>query len=523
MLNKLKEKLKAENIDILPPDSEEIHEYDPVYNFTSDPMADLSGVSKIGRMPYKSSLEIEHSRLGLGFETLDRDTFDPKKTYPFLKDSGVKHARCQTGWMKTEKEKGVYDFNWLDEIVDDLARIGIKAWLSLSFGNPLYTPCEEYAEAWKKAKAEGSMVPGWGRGYVGEVPLYHGEEAMTGWLNYVKACAEHFKGRVSHWEVWNEPEAFWCLNGEKMRLKLGVKEVARDYVEFVRQTAEAVRSAIPDAKIIADVAQTGTTYIRELGKNGIEDIIDIFSYHFYGNTPEAFIQQRVNHARANICRKGSRKIEFWQGESGRASGKSALFSMPTEYNQAKYLVRRYLTDMCCGAELTSFFTVTDFLCYYPDGRDQFYGVINAKENRPKLAFYALQAMGWMFDGLELAPDFLAVFSASSYRNFGSSSPYNVMSGAFRRKGVPVFALWIPEHVDINARPVEGCVRLTMEEGCILENPVVIDPIRRNVWSITRETTIETFVFLGAQVFNPFRVVDYPLFITDASIFEEITP
>lgn len=60
----------------------------------------------IGNLPHKRSVDVKASALGIGFETLDRDTFDPKKTFRHLAESGVKRARCQTGWMKCEKTVG---------------------------------------------------------------------------------------------------------------------------------------------------------------------------------------------------------------------------------------------------------------------------------------------------------------------------------------------------------------------------------------------------------------------------------
>ena len=71
-----------------------------------------------GKIPFYSAKEVVFSRLGIGFEKLDRDVFDPNKAYDKVSAIGVKKIRLQSGWMRTEKQKGVYDFAWLDEIVD---------------------------------------------------------------------------------------------------------------------------------------------------------------------------------------------------------------------------------------------------------------------------------------------------------------------------------------------------------------------------------------------------------------------
>ena len=90
---------------------------------------------KIGEISQKNSKDIKFSKIGLGFEKLDRDAFDPSKCYDKISALGVKWARIQSGWAKTEKEKGVYDFSWLDTIVDSLIEHGLKPRMCLCYGN----------------------------------------------------------------------------------------------------------------------------------------------------------------------------------------------------------------------------------------------------------------------------------------------------------------------------------------------------------------------------------------------------
>ena len=82
-------------------------------------------MKKIGKLKTYTSKEIKDSYVSIGFECLDRDLFNADKCYDPLAKTGVKYARCQTGWAKTEKEKGVYDFAWLDNVVDNLLARGV--------------------------------------------------------------------------------------------------------------------------------------------------------------------------------------------------------------------------------------------------------------------------------------------------------------------------------------------------------------------------------------------------------------
>ncbi len=53
-----------------------------------------------------------------GCECLDRDFASFEEYREFLPPLGIRKIRLQAGWAKCEKVRGVYDFKWLDDIVD---------------------------------------------------------------------------------------------------------------------------------------------------------------------------------------------------------------------------------------------------------------------------------------------------------------------------------------------------------------------------------------------------------------------
>ena len=152
-----------------------------------------TNLKEIGRLKGVCSKESRANRLGVGFECLDRKVFDPEKVYDKIAKSGLKFARCQTGWARTETQKGKYDFSWLDSVVDNLRSRGIQPWFNVGYGNPLYMD---------------NLTNPTG---VGHVPLYYGEECLQAWKNYVRALARHFKGRVDQFAICNESNQlpFW--------------------------------------------------------------------------------------------------------------------------------------------------------------------------------------------------------------------------------------------------------------------------------------------------------------------------
>lgn len=83
-------------------------------------------IEKSGRIIPKASKDIKKSIIGLGLEKLCRDIFHPKKSYGFVAKSGVKWTRLQSGWQRTDRKKGVYDFARPDETVDKMIDIGVE-------------------------------------------------------------------------------------------------------------------------------------------------------------------------------------------------------------------------------------------------------------------------------------------------------------------------------------------------------------------------------------------------------------
>ena len=227
----------------------------------------MERLKKVGSIKPKSSREIEKSRLGIGFEKLDRDVFNPAKAYDKVAELGVKWVRIQSGWAKTEKTRGVYDFAWLDEIVDNLLSRGLKPWMCLCYGNGLYD------EAASKVF-----------GCVGCPPIYS-DEAKNAWENYVTSLVNHYRGKISYYEIWNEPDGKWCWKNGVNATELG---------NFTRDTARLVKSLDENVKTVGGVVcLRSIAYLNEAFKTGMGDYLDYVSFHEY-TADETTVFERVN-------------------------------------------------------------------------------------------------------------------------------------------------------------------------------------------------------------------------------------
>lgn len=184
----------------------------------------MERMQKIGTLPLRSAAQVGPSRIGIGFEKLDRKVFEPEKAYDLVAATGVHYVRLQSGWQRTETEKGKYDFAWLDDIVDQIIA---RAW---SRGSTCAT-ATSFTLPWRRnTSARWACAPS------------RPEEEREGWRRYVKAVVTGYRGKVKWYEIWNEPDGQWCW-------KTGVSP--EEYGDFALATARAIHEADPEAKAIA--------------------------------------------------------------------------------------------------------------------------------------------------------------------------------------------------------------------------------------------------------------------------------
>ena len=355
---------------------------------------------RTGKLPQKTSLDIPFSKIGIGFEKLDRAVFDPEKAYDKVSHIGIKKIRLQSGWQRTEQEKGVYDFSWLDDIVDNLIRRGMEPWLCLCYGNKLYTPLAEVVF-----------------GAVGCPPVCT-EEEMNAWLRYVEATAAHFRGRISFYEIWNEPDCPYSwkhFDGEEKQLLRD----AHEYGLFSEATSRAVKSINPQARVSINIAHIDDLAFLNtaLAAGDLPHAIDAVTYHNYSTND----QRRVEFIQAirRLIDTYNPALALVQGESGaqsRSDGHGAMhhFAWNPE-KQTKMLLRTLLQDLWCDVEFTSYFSTMDMIEALHGRVDNkasyldfgYFGVLSATFDEDGIAtgnytekpsYYALSALCALFEG-----------------------------------------------------------------------------------------------------------------------------
>lgn len=469
----------------------------------------ITKLKKVGKIKTKSSQEVKSMKISLGFEKLDRDVFDPEKAYDKVAEIGVKRARIQSGWARTERSKGVYDFEWIDRIVDNLIERGIEPWVCLCYGNALYTK-----------EAEKVF------GAVGCPPIFT-EEEKTAWEKYVKVFVKHFEGRVTYYEVWNEPDGEWCWKHGPNATELG---------RFTRDTGRYIKSVAPEAKVIGGVTcMRSLAYLNEAFAAGMGEYLDFVSFHEYIND-ETRVFETVE-AFSALAHEYNPNIRIIQGESGsqsRMGGHGALCTAGwTEEIQAKQLARHTIADLMSGVHFTSYFscmdmiealngTVGDKASYSDYG---YFGVLGAefdKEGRSvgtyykKTSYYALQNICSIFsEEFELCKTplrFERVWSGLIMDE--NVKRTQVVSGGFKNKNGKAFVYWYPSNILTTS--IDSVTNV--EFYCEYEKIRLVDVIDGSVYEIPEEM-LEN-MGNGVYIARDIPVKDTPLMLMMGDFAEE---
>jgi len=263
------------------------------------------------------------------------------------------------------------------------------------------------------------------------------------------------------------------------------------------------------------------------------NLIDMFSFHPYGNLPESYIEPVKNLRR--LIDQYNPSIKIWQGECGYPSepNSSGYTGRPpwTETIQAKIMLRRLLTDCSLGIDMTLWFLIVD-LHDYPKGTGKvnYKGILRAKPQiGPKIAFSALQNLGSIIFGDHRKGD-AAIYCTGNgtmtveeaYRHFGTGegkSLEGVYSTMIVSSGGKAVAFWdtIKAADKYDVKNIDLLLR--DHEGNGFNEPVLVDPFSGNIYDLSNRFSrindpANRKVGHTAQVFQKLPLRDYPLIICE---------
>lgn len=462
---------------------------------------DTISLVSIGYVSSRNTNEIKPSNWIIGCETLDRDMADYNQYKSYLVPLGIKRLRMQAGWAKTEKSIGVYDWNWLDAIIDDANSKGLEIWLETSYGNPIY---------------EG------GGGINLSAGIPSSKEALEGWDKWVKALVERYKTKVTEWEVWNEPN----FGDNKINNPI-------DFAMFSIRTAEIIKKIQPKA-IISGLSmghidlKYADVFFKELYKKNKLQLFNNMTYHDYVYNPDSNYG-RVAALRA-ILDKYDKKVLLRQGENGAPAygggGRGALGDYEwTELSQAKWNSRRMLGNL--GHDIQcSILGIIDMnydLPGSPITKLNVKGIIESDKSRravrPKMAYFAMQNIATIFDNSLRRLDDLhqtynikgAVQGENRY-NHSTDRSISVYGYEDIISKKQVYSIWMDESIPLNTNTIK--LQDFSFSNANFETPVYVDILSGKVYKIPNDKWRKNGTI---YTFKEIPIYDSPILIIERSL------
>ncbi len=278
--------------------------------------------------------------------------------------AGIGWIRDDLPWDQAETTKGeiVIPQRW-DTFVNDARSNGVQVLGILDFGNPFYDE--------------------------GGAP--YTDAGRAAFLRYVTAVATHFKGRIDHYEVWNEYNMVGSWFNPASR-------PPEDYAKLLIEVYAALKAVDPSITVIGGaVAGDDVEWLEGVLKAGAADYMDAVSFHPYCQpyAPDygyGYTMARVQRIRDLMTKYGRKDIPVWMSEIGWPTAGSGGVS---EQTAGDYLIRTYVEGIANGVDKIFWYDLQD------DGTDKNeaennFGLIrnsaDAQPMAPKAAYVCYSVM-----------------------------------------------------------------------------------------------------------------------------------
>ncbi len=265
-----------------------------------------------------------------------------------LRMAGIGWVRERFSWAGTEPQKGVVNWRQYDAVAEAFAKHGIRVY-QIFHDSP----------AWSRAGRKNTRNPA----------------DLRDVYAFARRLAEHYKGKVQAWEVWNEPDIFfWPDLSDTFG---GVQKAA--YLGFKAGDPEVL-------VLLGSFCRGRCAFDENLFASGIRDYFDVFNWHIYA-PPEQYpptLARYLDLLRQYECHERP----VWLTEAGirlRATEPGGELNAADERRQADFVPRSVAFSLAAGNDRHFFFV----LPYYLERGVQF-GALR-KELSPRPAFVALAA------------------------------------------------------------------------------------------------------------------------------------
>lgn len=256
----------------------------------------------------------------------------------WIQAMGFSHIKQVFSWKDMEPSPGDWRFNESDRIIAEAEARNLQVVARLGI-------VPDWAHSTEIVSSGNTDIP---------------PDDLDQWAHYCGTVAERYRGRITAYQIWNEPNLSreWGNHAPN----------AAAYVELLAACSEAIRALDPDAILIsAGLAPTGNMddsatrddiYLNQMYEAGFQQYIDVVGVHAVGyDAPEVGPDDAVEKGRQRFMSfrrvEDMRKIMIEHGDAARqvailetgwttdeVNPHYSWFAV-SEEQQGEYLVRAY--------------------------------------------------------------------------------------------------------------------------------------------------------------------------------------
>ena len=208
------------------------------------------------------------------------------KCMTLIKSAGGTNVPIDIPWIDVEPEEGKWSWAYVDHSVAEAEKRGLPMYAYMGLTPPWALP-KELVEKHND-----------GIGYRFPPPDAYEEQ----FVNYCKKVAARYKGRIKHYQFWNEPNGCsWvndgCGNGHE------AENTRKLYTKWLKIWYTAMKSEDPDCVLGAGAldmnegVKNGEDYLVGMDEHGAKGYFDAFNIHPYDK------QGTLHHAAIEATRR----------------------------------------------------------------------------------------------------------------------------------------------------------------------------------------------------------------------------
>jgi len=252
-----------------------------IFDVTATDGAGASAEVRICRVPEPAEVDPDESCIGINL--FQQQIWWYAHQVPLMARAGVHWIRPWLAWENTwavqEPEPGKWDTRALDAALRRMERYDQRYQIIL-FAPP----------AWAGGAGSWHVPP---------------SDQMSSWSAYVERLVSQYRGRIRHYEVWNEPDLMWP---DDTRLQ------GDHYVAMLKASYAAAKGADPEC-VVLGLSHAGVEeWLARVGGAGAGECMDIATVHSYAQ-PGA-LGPAVERRKGILERGGMGGTPVWVNELG---------------------------------------------------------------------------------------------------------------------------------------------------------------------------------------------------------------